>query len=189
VPSDRDRRQESAAHDQAGNISKKIAEVTCGSQVTDERIVYVPAEDIERVIAACPENDWRLVFALLRYAGIRFPGEVKDLKWSDVDWEKSRLTVRQKKLEHHLGRSIRVVPGKAVQIPASAPTVTGHQEPSTLNEAREKSLDMQIDAEKKYPRQEFVDHGLAREKRWFLGSTSLHPHLFLRRQSPLAATR
>jgi integrase len=60
-----------------------------GSQVNDERIVYVPAEDIERVIAACPDNDWRLVFALSRYAGIRFPSEAKDLKWSDVAWENS----------------------------------------------------------------------------------------------------
>jgi hypothetical protein len=170
-------------------ISEKIAEETCSSQGNDERIVYVTAEDIERVIAACPDNDWRLVFALPRYAGIRFPGDVEDFRWSDVDWENSRFTVRQKKLEHHPGRSIRVVPGKVVQSPADAPTVTGHQEPSPLHEAREKSLDVQIDAEKKYPRQEFVDRGLAREKRWFLGSTSLHPHLFLRRQSPLAATR
>ncbi|MFM7289935.1 MAG: tyrosine-type recombinase/integrase [Planctomycetia bacterium] len=231
-----------------------FAEVTCGSQVNDERIVYVPAEDIERVIAACPDNDWRLVLALPRYAGVRFPSEVIDLKWSDVDWENSRFTVRQKKLEHHPGRSIRVVPifaelrphlerafrereegavyvlplaritsnlgthakrlvtkagvtlwpkfftnmrgscsddlerrgvtekainawigntgrirqrhyhavrpedwaavtGKAAQIPARAPTVSGHQEPSTLHEAREKSLDVQNEAEKKYPRQ------------------------------------
>ncbi|MFM8702577.1 MAG: tyrosine-type recombinase/integrase [Planctomycetia bacterium] len=231
-----------------------FAEVTCGSQVNDERIVYVPAMDVERVIAACPDNDWRLVLALPRYAGVRFPSEVIDLKWSDVDWENSRFTVRQKKLEHHPGRSIRVVPifaelrphlerafrereegavyflplaritsnlgthakrlvtkagvtlwpkfftnlrgscsddlerrgvtekainawigntgrirqrhyhavrpedwaavtGKAAQIPARAPAVTGHQEPASQHEAREKSLDVQNEAEKKYPRQ------------------------------------
>jgi hypothetical protein len=36
------------------------------------------------------------------------------------------------------------------------------------------------------PRQGFVDRGLAREKRWFLGGNSLNPHLFQRRPSPLA---
>ena len=231
-----------------------FAEVTCGSQVNDERIAYVPAEDVERVIAICPDNDWRLTFALPRYAGLRFPSEVQDLKWSDIDWENSRFTVRQKKLEHHPGRGTRTVPifaelrphlerafreraadavyvlprvrtttelsthakrlvrkagvklwsklfvnmrgscsddlerrgvtekainawigntsrirqrhyhavraedwaavtGKAAQIPARAPAVRGHQEPSTLHESREKSLDVVKDAENQYPRQ------------------------------------
>ena len=31
-------------------------------------------------------------------------------KWSDIDWENSRFTVRQAKLEHHPGRATRVVP-------------------------------------------------------------------------------
>ena len=38
-------------------------------------------------------------------------------------------------------------------IPAHAPPVTGHQEPSTLHEAREKSLDVVKGAENQYPRQ------------------------------------
>jgi hypothetical protein len=42
-----------------------------GSQAKRKRIVYVPADDSERVITACPDNDWRLVFALPRYAGVR----------------------------------------------------------------------------------------------------------------------
>ena len=87
-----------------------FAEVPCGPQVNDDRIVYVPAEDIERVISACADNDWRLVFALPRYAGVRFPSEVENLKWSDVDWENSRFTVHERKVEHHPGRGVRVVP-------------------------------------------------------------------------------
>jgi integrase len=87
-----------------------FAGVPCGPQVNDDRIVYVPAEDIERVIAACADNDWRLVFALPRYAGVRFPSEVENLKWSDVDWENSRFTVHERKVEHHPGRGVRVVP-------------------------------------------------------------------------------
>ena len=231
-----------------------FAEVPCGPQVNDDRIYYVSVEDIERVIATCPDSDWRLVFALPRYGGIRFPSEAEELKWEHVDWESSRFTVHEKKVEHHPGRGRRVVPifaalrphlerayrerapgavyvvprargghnlgtqakriiekagvkpwpklfvnmrgscsddlerdgvaekainawvgntarmrqrhyhavraedwaavtGKAARIPARAPSVTGHQEPSTLHGAREKSLDVVKDAETQYPRQ------------------------------------
>jgi len=231
-----------------------FADVPCGPQVNDDRIAYVSPETIEAVIAACPDNDWRLIFALPRYGGLRFPSEVEDLKWSDVDWANSRFTVHEKKVEHHPGRGRRVVPifeglrphlerayrerapgavyvvprarggrnlgtqakriiekagiavweklfvnlrgscsddlerrgiaekainawigntarmrhrhyhsvraedwaavtGKAAQIPAHATPVSGHQEPSTLHEAREKWLDVPTDAKIDYPRQ------------------------------------
>jgi integrase len=87
-----------------------FAEVPCGPQVNDDRIVYVSPETIEAVIAACPDNDSRLIFAMPRYGGLRFPSEVENLKWSDVDWENSRFTVHEKKVEHHPGRGRRVVP-------------------------------------------------------------------------------
>ena len=45
-----------------------------------------------------------------RYGGVRFPSEVEDLKWSDIDWEHSRFSVHEKKVEHHSGRGVRVVP-------------------------------------------------------------------------------
>jgi len=87
-----------------------FAEVPCGPQVNDDRIVYVSPDTIEAVIAACPDGDWRLIFALPRYGGLRFPSEVENLAWSDVDWENSRFTVHEKKVEHHPGRGRRVVP-------------------------------------------------------------------------------
>ncbi|MFM8531549.1 MAG: tyrosine-type recombinase/integrase, partial [Ilumatobacteraceae bacterium] len=87
-----------------------FAEVPCGPQVNDDRIVYVPPETIEAVIAVCPDNDWRLIFALTRHGGLRFPSEVEGLRWSDIDWSESRFTVHEKKVEHHPGRGRRVVP-------------------------------------------------------------------------------
>ena len=85
-------------------------DVPCGPQVNDDRIFYVSVEDIEQVIAACSDEDWRMIFALPRYGGIRFPSEAEDLKWEDVDWENARFTVHEKKVEHHPGRGRRVVP-------------------------------------------------------------------------------
>ena len=87
-----------------------FADVPCGPQANESRTVYVPAEDVERVIAVCPDNDWRLIFALTRYAGSRFPSEFREFKWSDVDWEHSRFIVYEPKVEHHPGRGHRTVP-------------------------------------------------------------------------------
>lgn len=87
-----------------------FADVLCGPQTNDARIFYVSREVIERIIAVCPDNDWRLIFALPRYGGVRFPSEVEDLKWSDIDWENSRFSVHEKKVEHHSGRGVRVGP-------------------------------------------------------------------------------
>ena len=88
----------------------KFADVPCGPQANESRTVYVSAEDIERVIAACPDNDWRLTFAMPRYAGMRFPSEFRELKWSDVDWENSRFIFYEPKVEHHPSRGHRTVP-------------------------------------------------------------------------------
>jgi integrase len=87
-----------------------FVDVPCGPQANDERIVFVPAETIEKVIAICPDEDWRMILALPRFGGTRFPSEVEDFKWSDIDWENNRFTVHEKKLEHHPGRGRRVVP-------------------------------------------------------------------------------
>jgi hypothetical protein len=34
----------------------------------------------------CPNDDWRLIFSLCRFQGLRCPSEVVSLKWSDVQW-------------------------------------------------------------------------------------------------------
>jgi integrase len=85
-------------------------EVRCGSQANPSRMHFVTKETIEAVIAACPDNDWRLIFAFARYAGLRIPSELDELRWSDVNWERSRITIHEPKVEHHAGRGVRVVP-------------------------------------------------------------------------------
>jgi integrase len=235
-----------------------FADVPCGPQTNEDRIEYVPAATIEAVIATCPTEDWRMIFALVRHGGVRFPSEVEGLKWTDVDFANSRFTVHERKVEHHAGRGRREVPiftalrphlerafrerapgavyvvpsarggrnlgtqakrlvkkagfvvwqkfftnmrgscsddleragvaekainawignsarmrrrhyhavrpedwaavtGSAEKTPAPIPapstSVSGHQEPSTLHEAREKSLDVVKDAKTQYPRQ------------------------------------
>lgn len=83
--------------------------IKAGSMENRERFVYVTAETIERVIAKCPDAEWRLVFALGRYAGLRVPSETTGLRWEDVDWERGRMVVRSPKTERH-GKASREVP-------------------------------------------------------------------------------
>jgi integrase len=40
----------------------------------------------DKVIAACPDAEWRLIFALARFGGFRCPSEHFALRWADVDW-------------------------------------------------------------------------------------------------------
>ena len=71
---------------------------------------YVTPEEMEKVLAACPDGQWRLLFGLARYAGLRTPSETHLLTWADVDWERGRLRVRSPKTERFAGHAERIVP-------------------------------------------------------------------------------
>src|SRR3990172_6901191 len=65
------------------------------------RDYFVTREMADKVLAACPDNQWKLLFALSRYGGLRCPSEHLGLRWSDIDWERGRNVVRSPKTEHH----------------------------------------------------------------------------------------
>jgi integrase len=71
---------------------------------------YVTPEQADKILAACPNLRWRLLFGLARFAGLRTPSETHLLSWGDVNWEHRRLTVRSPKTEHFAGKAQRVVP-------------------------------------------------------------------------------
>ena len=75
-----------------------------------KRSYFVSREEAQTVLDACPSPQWRLVFALCRYGGLRCSSEVARLKWSDVNWETMRFTVHASKTEHHADSGIRQVP-------------------------------------------------------------------------------
>jgi integrase len=81
-----------------------------GSQVNSERSFLVSREVIVEVLEQCPNIQWRAIVGLTRYAGLRCPSELQQLKWSDVDWAKKQLTVRSPKTAHHAGHAERMVP-------------------------------------------------------------------------------
>ncbi len=80
------------------------------SNFSEDRFYFVSREEAAAVLDACPDARWRVLFALARFGGLRVPSEIEPLEWRDVNWEKSRFTVRSHKTEHHDGKGSRVVP-------------------------------------------------------------------------------
>lgn len=74
------------------------------------RDVFVSRENAEKILAACPDAEWRVIFALSRFGGLRCPSEHWRLRWSDVKWKQGRLVVTSPKTEHHEGRGSREIP-------------------------------------------------------------------------------
>ncbi|WP_375154915.1 tyrosine-type recombinase/integrase [Stratiformator vulcanicus] len=75
-----------------------------------ERQYFVSREEADRVLAACPDVEWRVLFALSRFGGFRCPSEHLRLRWQDIDWAQNRLTVHSPKTEHHEGKASRLLP-------------------------------------------------------------------------------
>lgn len=71
---------------------------------------YVTPDEIARVIAACPDAEWRLLFGLARYAGLRVPSESHLVTPDDVDLARRRMRVVSPKTERYDGHAERVVP-------------------------------------------------------------------------------
>ena len=81
-----------------------------GVQANRSRDYFLSREDSAKVLDACPDAQWRLLFALSRFGGLRCPSEHLALRWADVDWERGRITVRAPKTEHHEGKAERTIP-------------------------------------------------------------------------------
>ena len=76
----------------------------------EDRFEFITTEAIETVIDAAPCAEWRLLIALARYGGLRTPSEPLRLKWTDIDWQRQRITVTSPKTAHHEGKGSRVIP-------------------------------------------------------------------------------
>jgi integrase len=62
------------------------------------------------VLDACPDHEWRLIFALSRYGGLRCSSEHLAFRLGDIFWERDRMRIRSPKTEHHKGHESRIVP-------------------------------------------------------------------------------
>ncbi len=81
-----------------------------GVQANRARDYFIKREEAAKVLKACPDSQWRLIFALSRFGGLRCPSEHLALCWSDVDWARERIRVSSPKTEHHAGGESRSIP-------------------------------------------------------------------------------
>ena len=70
---------------------------------------FITADDTLAILDACPDQEWRVLVALSRYAGLRCPSETLGLRWSDIHWDRDRFTVTAPKTERY-GKGERIPP-------------------------------------------------------------------------------
>jgi integrase len=79
-------------------------------QPNRSREYFVSREEAGRLLAACESTEERLMVGLARFAGLRTPSEIADLRWSDFDSVNRTLRIRSPKTAHHADGGIRKVP-------------------------------------------------------------------------------
>ncbi len=87
-----------------------FADVKGGNEANPENDYYIDLEMARAVLDACPDAQWRAIFGLARFGGLRCPSEVLGLTWCDINWDKNRFLVRSPKTEHHEGKAERFTP-------------------------------------------------------------------------------
>ncbi len=90
--------------------SNSFVDLKASVQANKQREYFVNREMAQKVLDACPDPEWKLLFALSRYGGLRCPSEHLQLKWKDVDWTLNRITIHSPKTEHHVNGGSRVIP-------------------------------------------------------------------------------
>lgn len=84
-------------------VENPLADVKVGSQTNRSRMYFISKEDAAKVLEACPDGEWRLIFALSRFGGLRCPSEHLLLRSQGVDWAKGRVLLRSPKTEGNEG--------------------------------------------------------------------------------------
>jgi integrase len=75
----------------------------------EERERFMEIEEALRVLAACPSAEWRLIFSLARFGGLR-RSEILALRWEHIVWNESRIDVPGAKGRHGTGKRKRDLP-------------------------------------------------------------------------------
>ncbi len=87
-----------------------FSELTAQVRGNRARQQFVTRDEIQKVMEAAPDHQWRTIIALARYGGLRVPSELLALKLTDVDLPGGKMTIRASKTEHHESGGVRVCP-------------------------------------------------------------------------------
>ncbi|HBE67464.1 MAG TPA: hypothetical protein DDW52_04875 [Planctomycetaceae bacterium] len=70
----------------------------------------IPHDDSLAILEACPDQEWRTLYSLVRWGGLRCPSEVLNLRWADISWDRGRFKVTSPKLARYKNKKERIVP-------------------------------------------------------------------------------
>ncbi len=70
---------------------------------------YVSLEETQKLLEATRDPTTRLLIGLSRFAGLRIPSEIENLRWSDFLWDQGKFCVHSPKLQK-TSKAIRWVP-------------------------------------------------------------------------------
>ena len=90
--------------------SNPFVDLAAAVRGNPKRQYFVTRAEAQKVLDACPDAEWRLIFALCRFGGLRCPSEVLTLTWDDIHWADNRMTVHSPKTERHPEQASRLVP-------------------------------------------------------------------------------
>ena len=86
-----------------------FADLRGGNLANPQRAFNIDASMSAKILDACT-GEWKLIFSLLRWGGVRCPSELMALRWSDVLWAEQRLRVPSPKTERFVGHESRMMP-------------------------------------------------------------------------------
>lgn len=75
-----------------------------------DRQQYIGRELFERVYDQLVCDEVRGIFLFARFAGLRCPSEVMNLRWDSIDWDNETITIAAPKTEHHRNKHERLIP-------------------------------------------------------------------------------
>jgi integrase len=90
--------------------SNPFKDLKAAVQGNPAKFYFVTRAEAQHVLDTCPDAQWKLIFVLCRYGGLRCPSEHLLLRWGAIDWEHGKMLVRSPKTEHHNGHESRLVP-------------------------------------------------------------------------------
>lgn len=85
--------------------------------LASEHNAWITTVDARKVLDHLPDNQWRLLFALSRWGGLRMCSEPRQLRWEHIDWENQRLLVHSPKTKRYAGKETREIPAFPELVP------------------------------------------------------------------------
>jgi integrase len=71
---------------------------------------FVTADEANKVLAQLPGCQWKLLFGLARWGGLRIGSDPRQLKWEHIDWEDQKILIHAPKTKRYAGKEKRLMP-------------------------------------------------------------------------------